>query len=158
MSDQEVRKARVQLIQDEGYHFYVQADMPADYRFAMDEPQPLGQGRAPNAARYLAAAVGHCLSASLLFCLQKSRVEVFGIETEAVATIARNQRGRWRIKKIDVKITVSGLEEEKYSAFERCMQIFEDYCIVTGSVHRGIPVHVEVHAGDRVFHPTPPVD
>ncbi len=158
MAEREERVARVRLIQTDGYRFEVHPDQPDDYQFAMDEPQPLGNGSAPNAARYLASAVGHCLSASLLFCLQKSRVDISHIETEAAATIARNQRGRWRVQRMDVTIQVEGLSEEKLSGFERCMQIFEDYCIVTGSVNRGIPVHVEVHAGNRVFRPEVPED
>ena len=53
-----------------------------DYQFEMtfgdampvvvaDEPPPLGQGTGPSPVQLLAAAVGNCLSDSLLFALRK---------------------------------------------------------------------------------------
>ena len=38
----------------------------------MDEPEPMGENSGPNAGKVLAAAIGNCLTASLLFCLQKA--------------------------------------------------------------------------------------
>jgi uncharacterized OsmC-like protein len=63
----------------------------------LDEPPPLGSGAGPDAARLLAAAIGDCLSASLLLCLQKSRVDVHDIRTNVMLTMARNDAGRLRI-------------------------------------------------------------
>jgi hypothetical protein len=43
---------------------------------AFDEPPPLGDNSAPNAAEMLGAAVGNCLATSLTFCLRRARIGV----------------------------------------------------------------------------------
>lgn len=140
----EEMQARVTLRQIDAYRFEVRLDRPDGWTTEMDEPAPLGKEAGPNAARLLAAAVGHCLSASLFFCLQKARVSVEGIETDVTATIRRNERGRWRVAALDVQVHARGVPPEQAEAFERCVGIFEDYCIVTASVRQGIPVTVQV--------------
>lgn len=143
-SDAEEMRARVSLKQLDGFRFEVTTDTPlGGWASVMDEPPPLSAGAGPNAARMLAFAVGHCLSASLLFCLQKSRVPIrSGVEAHVEAIIRRNERGRWRISQIVVDIHLPQLPE--LSAVERCRSIFEDYCIVTASVRQGIPVAVHI--------------
>ena len=142
------KTALVVLERQTGYHFEVQPGLPETYTFAMDEPPPLGQGRGPNAARVLAAAVGHCLSASLLFCLQKSRIEAGPVRTEVQVKIRRNERGRWRVAEMKADLYVKLRDSERESAFQRCVQIFEDYCIVSASVRQAIPLQVQVHRQD----------
>jgi uncharacterized OsmC-like protein len=109
----------------------------------IDEPAPLGDGRGPNAADLLAAAVGNCLTASLLMCLQKSRAEVGGMTTTAAVRMERNAAGRIRIAGIDVEID-PGLGPDDAAKLERCRGLFEEFCTVTASVRQGIPVHVTV--------------
>ena len=41
-----------------------------------------------------------------------------------------------------VRIAVEGLEDP--SRAQRCLGLFEDFCVVTASVKQGIPVSVEV--------------
>lgn len=126
----------------EGYRFTVRFDKDQYEPVVFDEPEPLGQDAAPNAARYLAAAVGNCLSASLLFCTSRHKLELEGIETEVHAEISRNEKGRMRISKLNVRIKPQGQLDAK--GFERCVGIFEDYCTVTQSVRAGIDVDVVV--------------
>jgi organic hydroperoxide reductase OsmC/OhrA len=109
----------------------------------LDEPPPLGEGRGPNAAAVLGTAVGNCLAASLLFCLRKVRLEPQGLTADVVAHVGRNESGRFRVTGIDVSLSPELLEMDR-NRFERCEQLFEDFCVVTESVRRGIPVSVKV--------------
>jgi uncharacterized OsmC-like protein len=149
--EREEMRATVRLAHLEGYQFDVAVDTPAGWHTCMDEPAPLGAGAGPNAARMLAAAVGHCLSASLLFCMQRARGPISGITTTVTATMQRNERGRWRVAGLHVELELPPLDDARQRAWERCKDIFEDYCIVTASVRQGIPVEISVRAagGDR---------
>lgn len=112
----------------------------------LDEPPPRGDGEGPNAARLLVAAVGNCLSASALFCLRKARVPVTGMRTGVRATLARNEVGRIRIAGIRVSIEAD-VPDEDQARSARCVDLFEDFCLVTESVRAGVPVDVEVDIG-----------
>lgn len=126
-----------------GLEFKVRFDWPEAAEVLMDEPEPIGGRRGPNASRLLAAAIGNCLTASLLFCLQRSKVELAGARTRVTGRIERREKGRLRLGGFAVRIDlpVAAAEREK---LDRCLGLFEDYCIVTASVRRGIPVAVEV--------------
>ena len=112
--------------------------------FKMDEPDPVGGDVGPNASKVLAAAMGNCLTASLLFCLNKARAEVGGIETNVEGRMRRNEKGRWRIAEINVDISPEMDMEYFGSQYERCSKLFEDFCIVSKSIEEGIPVNVQV--------------
>jgi organic hydroperoxide reductase OsmC/OhrA len=129
------------------YEFEVHFEQDGVPDLVLDEPEPLGNERGPNAARILAAAVGNCLAASLLFCLRKARVEARGIETRVRGTLVRNERGRLRIGRVEVRIDLDRPDEEG-SRVERCLDLFQDYCLITESVRGGIPVDVQVRCVD----------
>ncbi|MGQ9542652.1 MAG: OsmC family protein [Candidatus Bathyarchaeia archaeon] len=126
-----------------GYEFKAKFDMPSLSEVTMDEPKPLGRDAGPNASRLLSAAVGNCLSASLLFCLSKARVEPQGLKTSVETVIKRNMVGRWRIASMSVKLYLT-LREGDAARSKRCLDLFEDYCTVTQSVREGINVDVDV--------------
>ncbi len=129
-----------------GYAFEISIDEWTKGKVPMDEPEPLGKGEAPNAGMMLSSAVGHCLSASMIFCLEKSRVKVKDLGTDVETTLERNERGRWRIAGIKVKMKPS-VEDVDREKLDRCLGLFEDFCIVTGSVRSGIKVDVEIEKG-----------
>ena len=134
----------VELEQREGYEFVVRFDRPKGAELVLDEPPPLGAEHGPNAARLIAAAVANCLSASLVFCLRgKFKQNVGPIRAMATGTLERNEKGRQRIAGLDVVISLAEKKEE-IPHLDRCLQQFEDFCIVTESVRRGIPVSVTV--------------
>ncbi len=128
-------------IQD--FQFTIEFDEKNMPKLLVDETPPIGESTGPNPIRLLSAAIGHCISSSLLFCLGKARVKVTGLETTVKTKTGRNKDGRLRVKEIDVLINlcVAGEDEKRVA---RCLKIFEDYCTVTQSVRNGINVNVKV--------------
>jgi organic hydroperoxide reductase OsmC/OhrA len=140
----ETRDYTVELRFVRGYEFVATfADGESLPPIVFDEPPPLGEGSGPNAAAVLAAAIGNCLAASFAFCLRKARLEPVDMSASVVAHVARNEQGRFRISGIDVELAPEVREADR-PRLERCERLFEDFCIVTESVRRGIPVTVNV--------------
>lgn len=127
----------------DGYQFDTTFDGEKMANLLFDEPAPLGEDEGPNAARVLGAAVGNCLSASLLFCLRKARVNVESMQTRVHGRITRNERGRFRVAEIGVKL-MAEIPPEDQPRVDRCLKVFEDFCIVSGSVRQGVDINVEV--------------
>jgi organic hydroperoxide reductase OsmC/OhrA len=127
----------------EGYVQTVDFDLPGVPSVVVDEPEPLGAGAGPNPARLLGAALGSCLGASLLFCLRKARLDVAGLYTVVRGTLVRNERGRLRIGGVSVRLEPR-LPAAQHARVPRCVELFEDFCVVTGSVRPAIDVQVEV--------------
>jgi organic hydroperoxide reductase OsmC/OhrA len=141
------KTSRTTLSREEGYRFRVRFDHEGIPDLITDEGSPLGEGKGPNPSRLLAAAVGNCLAASLLFCLGKAHLSVDGLEAEVLTEFTRNEDGRLRIADIQVRLLPHWTEEMAGKA-RRCLEIFEDFCLVTQAVRNGVPVKVTV---DHVY-------
>jgi uncharacterized OsmC-like protein len=115
-------------------------DLPG---LAIDEAPPLGDGAGPNPAHVLGGAIGGCLGASLLYCMRRARIDVAGMGVDVSGRVVRNDRGHWRVQAIRVRLEVQ-LPDEQRGRLARCISVFEDYCIVSESVRRGIPIVIEV--------------
>ncbi|NIR61874.1 MAG: OsmC family peroxiredoxin [Gammaproteobacteria bacterium] len=140
----------LELRQVEGYAFDVDFGLDGAGPLRADEAPPLGAGSGPHASLLLAAAVGDCLSASLLYCLRKSHVEPGGLRTRVAGKYRRNERGRLRVGALAVVIDLQDVAEGK--RLVRCAGLFEDYCVVTASVREAIPVAVTVRLDGEVIH------
>lgn len=132
----------VHVEQIDGFEFRVKFDKEQFAPLLLDEPAPLGHDTAPNAARILAAAIGNCLSASLVFCLKKANVSVSGVTADVGVEIVRNEARRLRVGKVDVTLRTNLPADDPSLA--ACLSTFEDFCIVTQSVRQGIDVAVHV--------------
>jgi uncharacterized OsmC-like protein len=111
-----------------------------------DEPPPLGGGEGPNPVRLLAASVGNCLAASLMFAIRKFREEP-GEVTATIAGELERREGRWRVGVMKVRIAL-GNRADTIPHLERALQQFEEFCVVTQSVREGIRVEVQVVDAD----------
>lgn len=136
----------------------VSLQQQADYRFEIrfgdnippliaDEPAPLGKGEGPAPAQLLAAAVGNCLSDSLLFALRKFKQAPEPLRCEVQAETGRNPEGRLRILGIHATISL-GVAASSLEHLDRALAQFEEFCTVTQSVRQAMPVRVTVVDAD----------
>jgi uncharacterized OsmC-like protein len=133
----------VRLTQAQDYRFDVQfgPDLPL---LRADEPAAAGPGHRPvSPVQLLAAAVGNCLSASLLFAWRKFKQEPGPITCDVQAEVGRNAEGRMRVLGLQATLTL-GVAGDALEQRERVLASFEAYCTVTESVRQGIPVQVSV--------------
>lgn len=132
----------VHLTQRRDYQF--QVDFGAGIApLLADEPPPLGSGQGPSPEQLLAAAVGNCLAASLLFALRKYKQLPEPIAAEVSTTTGRNAENRLRIQAMQVVLTL-GQPAAALQHLDRALAQFEDFCTVTQSVRGGIEVNVRV--------------
>ena len=141
----------IEMQQIDGYAFKIKFDLDSMGEITMDEPPPLGEGKGPNPSRVLAAAAANCLSASLLYCVTKNEPPAGSLKTTATCTLSRTDKGRLRIGGMAIKLHVNG-ELEEAVRMKRCLNLFEDFCVVTASLREGFPVDVEVlsESGERL--------
>lgn len=134
--------ARVTLRQQQDYRFEIDfgAGVPP---LLADEKPPLGAGAGPTPVQLLAAAVGNCLSDSLLFALRKFKNAPEPIRCEVGAEIGRNAAGRLRVQGFNVQLTL-GVAADGLQHLKRVLEQFEDFCTVASSVAAAIPVRVRV--------------
>ena len=144
MSEEKVVTVELERLQD--YSFKIDFGHEGMKALITDEGEPLGKGTGPTPSMLLAAAMGNCLSSSLVFCLQKARAPVNEVKTRVDAKVTRNEKGRWRITEISVDITPK-VDKAYINQMERCITLFDDFCIVSKSVEKGIPLKVKVNWG-----------
>lgn len=133
---------RVVLRQQQDFQFAIDfgADLP---KLIGDENPPLGRGRGPTPVQLLAAAVGNCLSDSLLFACAKFKQTPEPISCEVTAEIGRNADNRLRVLGLDVALTL-GVPAASLQHLDHVLEQFEAFCTVGASVAQGIPLHVSV--------------
>jgi len=90
---------QIELAQRHDYRFDVQfgGDAPV---LTTDEPAPLGTGLGPSPVQLLSAAVGNCLSDSLLFALRKFKQAPEPIRCQITSEVGRNADNRLRVLKM----------------------------------------------------------
>jgi uncharacterized OsmC-like protein len=129
-----------------GHKFEVEFDDPRYPKLIVDEPEPLGTGEGPNPVRLLSAAVGECISSSLVYCLDKARIGVEGLETRVRMELVKEEKGYWRIEGIRAEILL-GVADRDRAKVPRCLELFEQFCTVTQGLRLGTAVDVDVRLG-----------
>ena len=145
MNKNDIFEYEINMIRKDNYKFEVDFGKDSISTLLMDEPVeiPGGESAGPMASMLVAAAVGNCLSASLIFCLSKMKTEITNIKTKVKVTRKRNEEGFWRISQLTINIEPE-VENKKSLEYPKCMDIFKKYCIVSNSVEEGIPLEVIV--------------
>ena len=138
MSNDNTFSLSMELLED----FMFKVDFDEFGYIVTDEAPPLGQGEGPNPARLVGAAVANCLCASFLFALKKKKQTLASLQAEVEGKLGKID-GFWRIINIRVAITADTAALDK-AVLDTALQQFENFCIVTQSIRRGIPIHVEL--------------
>ncbi len=138
----------VTLRQQHDYRFDVHFDeaMPI---VTTDEPAPLGTGQGPSPVQLLSAAVGNCLSDSLLFALRKFKQAPEPLSCTVEAEVGRNADGRMRVLKMVATMRL-GVPAARLEHLDRVLGQFEAFCTVTQSVGQGIPIAIQVFDADGI--------
>lgn len=133
---------RVELSQRHDYRFDIAfgGEVPL---LTSDEPAPLGTGLGPSPVQLLCAAVGNCLSDSLLFACRKFKQLPEPIQCAVTAEVGRNSDNRLRVLRMNAQIRL-GVLAASLEQLDRVLAQFEEFCTVTQSVREGIPISVEV--------------
>jgi len=105
----------------------------------------------PDAASLLGLAVISCLSASLLFCLNKRNLTLDDLEAKADISFKEPKKGYKRVASIDVSMIPKTSDPEVFKRLKQCIKeikdghmFFEESCIITPSVREGINIQVNV--------------
>ena len=133
---------QVTLVQQQDYRFDIHFGGAVPV-LTGDEPPPLGTGLGPSPVQLLCAAVGNCLSDSLLFALRKFKQAPEPIRCEITAEVGRNPEGRMRVLSMAARLTL-GVPAASLAHLDRVLDQFEAYCTVTQSVGQGIAIAIEV--------------
>ena len=133
---------RITLRQQQDYQFQVDFGEGIPSLLA-DEPAPLGTGQGPSPVPLLAAAVGNCLSDSLLFALRKFKQTPEPLHCTVDAEIGRNEQKRRRVRKMPAALHL-GVPASSLEHLDRVLDQFEAYCTVTQSVGQGISIEMQV--------------
>ena len=133
---------RITLRQQQDYQFQVDFGEGIPPLLA-DEPTALGSGQGPSPVQLLAAAVGNCLSDSLLFALRKFKQTPEPLHCTVDAEIGRNEQKRLRVLKMTAALHL-GVPASSLEHLDRVLDQFEAYCTVTQSVGQGISIEMQV--------------
>jgi len=145
MRGQTHRDFTVSLRHDGGYRFVSQATEAGTRHgeaFASDEPDPVGAASAPATPALLGAALGHCLSASLLETARHAHIPLADLQTDVNTVVTLGAEGLPRIDHVDV--VLRPVLHRAAARTRRCEEVFEKHCTVTSSVRRGVEVRVRV--------------
>jgi len=140
----------IHLSLESGLRFRVEFELPGVPAVTTDAMPPLGLAHGPDSERLLMAAVANCLSASLAFALRKYRNPEVPLRTSAQAWLAPNEQGRLRMQRIVVDIHL-GVPASSIRLLDRALAQYQDFCTVTASIRRALPIHVRVFDGDGVL-------
>lgn len=138
----------VELAQQQDYRFLIDFGAPVPALLG-DEPPPLGASAGPSPMQLLCAAVGNCLSDSLLFALRKFKQAPEPLRCTVQAEVGRNADNRLRVLQMRATLRL-GVPAAQLEHLDRVLASFEGYCTVTQSVGQGIPIAVHVHDADGV--------
>jgi organic hydroperoxide reductase OsmC/OhrA len=111
-------------------------------KLKLDTPVEFGgKGRFPCPDELFFSAVGGCLLTTFLYFKERLELNLKGLQVSIHGTVDSVGPEGYRVTGIEATIHVEVDEREKSKA-EECIGLAEDYCHLTHSLERGIPIKV----------------
>jgi uncharacterized OsmC-like protein len=129
-----------ELTQVERFEFEATFPGAAYGPLTVDEAAPIGHDHGPNPVRTLALSVGHCMSSTLVSTCERAHVPILPVRTVVRATVGRNEKGRLRVQLLEVNLTTAPRDAADADRFAHCVEIFPDFCTVSGAVRQGVTI------------------
>ena len=137
-----IKEFEIALEQVKDYEFLVKFDDLPE-ALLMDAPPGVGHNAGPCPTQMLAAAVGNCLTMTLVLFARKAGLQPTHVRAAVKARLVRSENGLPRMGAIDVALEPGFVAADQARA-AACLKAFESYCAVTESVRAGIDVRVAV--------------
>ena len=137
-----IKEFEIALEQVKDYEFLVKFDDLPE-ALLMDAPPGVGHNAGPCPTQMLAAAVGNCLTMTLVLFARKAGLQPTHVRAAVKARLVRSENGLPRMGAIDVALD-PGFAAADQARAAACLKAFESYCAVTESVRAGIDVRVAV--------------
>lgn len=127
---------RTNFIRVQGHSLYT--DEPAHLSHSFKKG---GRGEAPSAFGYLLSAAMGCQVNSLEQMLHKARITEYDIDAECTGFSVTKGNVK-RIQKLTLEITLTVGEADESRA-ERCLDVYEQGCVVGETLKRGMEFEIE---------------
>jgi uncharacterized OsmC-like protein len=134
---------KIQIKHSEGLHFIGSARMHKN--IDIDEPISFhGTNLGPSPVEYLLMGIGSCLGSTLAYCLEKSKIRYDDLEIEVEGKLSHSgPKGRLRLISVFVNISLRILEDKNQN-FDKCKDIFQEYCIVSNIIDKSIRYEINI--------------
>lgn len=112
----------------------------------IDEPESFhGTELGPSPVEYTLIGIGGCLGSTLSYCLNKKGVEIESLKVIVDGKMKHEEPyGRLRLIKIEAELYLSTKNNDKFEEINECSKSFIEYCIVSNSITRGIPIDINI--------------
>lgn len=136
-------KIKVNWINDFGFR----AEVRHFKNILIDEPRSFkGKDRGPSPVEYILVGIGGCLGSSFIFCLEKNNFEIKELNIVVDGKMThRKPYNHLELVNVSVELNILDFEGKSKKKFDKCLEIFREYCIISNSLIRGLPIDVKVN-------------
>jgi len=105
-----------------------------------------GKSRFPCPDHYFFSAVGGCVITTFLFFRGRLKLKMKELQVSVQGEVNSVGPEGYRVANLDIVVHV-GVDEGERSKAEKCAELAREFCHLTRSLERGIPVSVKYEVG-----------
>ena len=117
--------------------------------FLIDEPLSFkGSDRGPSPVEYILIGIGGCLGMSFIHCTKKNDIKINKLNILVDGKMTHSSpSNQLQLVSVSVELNVVQFEEKEKEKknLEKCIDSYRQYCIVSNSLIKGLPIDVKVN-------------